>query len=210
MTAAAAGKTKSPTEKPVARLKLHRKPAHIHADDHFQPRPSTLRFWRRARAAATIRSSDQARIIDRSLHARHCSCNSRSARSAVRWAWRLADQGGTRWARTRPHTLRIFTTNAHLRVNPKILWVALGRSASTLAIHATRLDAPGSFSAHYPAAIGGGQFPSYVAVPLTETLVSEYGASGPALQAAMFARNKMPDAQAVAAFAERAREIWPV
>lgn len=45
--------------------------------------------------------------------------------------------------------------------------------------------------------------------PVTETLVSEYGASGPALQAAMFARNQIPDAQAVAAFAERAREIWP-
>jgi hypothetical protein len=73
--------------------------------------------------------------------------------------------GGTRWARTRPRTLRIFTTNAHLRVNPKVLWVALKRPASALTIRGTRLDAPGAFSARYPAASGGGQFPSYVTVP---------------------------------------------
>jgi len=73
--------------------------------------------------------------------------------------------GGTRWARTRARTVRIFTTNAHLRVNPKVLWVALKQSASTVTIHGTRLDGPGSFSARYPAAIGGGQFPSYVTVP---------------------------------------------
>ena len=73
--------------------------------------------------------------------------------------------GGTRWARTRPKRVRIFTTRAHVRVNPKVLWIALGRSASTVSIHGTRLDAPGSFTARYPAAIGGGQFPSYVEVP---------------------------------------------
>jgi hypothetical protein len=73
--------------------------------------------------------------------------------------------GGTRWARTRPHELRIFTTRAHVRVNPKVLWVSLGRSASSLAISGARLDGPGSFTARYPAAIGGGQFPSYVSVP---------------------------------------------
>ncbi|MGH7486870.1 MAG: hypothetical protein ACREMY_14900 [bacterium] len=73
--------------------------------------------------------------------------------------------GGTRWARTRPHAVRIFTTNAHLRVHPKVLWVSLGRSSRRLAIHGTRLDEAGSFSASYPAAIGGGQYPSYVTVP---------------------------------------------
>jgi hypothetical protein len=73
--------------------------------------------------------------------------------------------GGTRWARTRPRAALIFTTKTHLRVNPKVLWVALQRSASTMAIHGTRLDGSGSFSARYPAAIGGGQFPSYVQVP---------------------------------------------
>ena len=73
--------------------------------------------------------------------------------------------GGTRWARTRPQTVRIFTTNTHIRVNPKVLWVALQHSTPTLAIQGTRLDRPGSFSARYPAAIGGGQFPSYVRIP---------------------------------------------
>jgi hypothetical protein len=86
-----------------------------------------------------------------------------STRSAFRGY--LFYWGGTRWARTRPHAARIFTNAAHTRVHPKILWVALGRSATALAIRGTRLDAPGSFSAHYPAAIGGRQFPSYVSVP---------------------------------------------
>ena len=75
--------------------------------------------------------------------------------------------GGTRWGRTRPHRVRIFTTKAQVRVNPKVLWAALGQSGRTLSIHGTRLDAPGSFNARYPAAIGGGQFPSYVKVPQT-------------------------------------------
>jgi hypothetical protein len=73
--------------------------------------------------------------------------------------------GGTRWARTRPGTARIFTTKAHVDVNPKVLWVALRRAGPMLSIRGTRLDGPGSFDEHYPAAIGGGQFPSYVTVP---------------------------------------------
>jgi hypothetical protein len=73
--------------------------------------------------------------------------------------------GGTRWARRRPQTVRIFTTKAHLRLNPKVLWVALRHATPMLAIHGTRLDRPGSLSARYPAAIGGGQFPSYVQIP---------------------------------------------
>lgn len=73
--------------------------------------------------------------------------------------------GGTRWAHTRPTTVQIFTTKAHVNVNPKVLWVALHHSGAALTIQGRRLDGPGSFSAHYPIAIGGGQFPSYVSVP---------------------------------------------
>jgi hypothetical protein len=73
--------------------------------------------------------------------------------------------GGTRWSRTHPKRVRIFTTNAHVNVHPKVLWVALRRAASAVTIRGTRLDGEGSFVAHYPAAIGGGQFPSYVSVP---------------------------------------------
>jgi hypothetical protein len=73
--------------------------------------------------------------------------------------------GGTRWAHTRPREVQIFTTKARTNVNPKVLWIALQHSGATLTIRGTRLDAPGSFSAHYPAAIGGSQFPSYVSVP---------------------------------------------
>jgi len=73
--------------------------------------------------------------------------------------------GGTRWARTRANRLQIFTTKARVNVNPKVLWVALQHSGTTLAIRGTRLDGAGSFSARYPAASGGGQFPSYVSVP---------------------------------------------
>jgi hypothetical protein len=69
------------------------------------------------------------------------------------------------WGRAHSSTLRIFTKNAHVRVNPKVLWIALRRSSGTIAIHGTRLDGPGSFSSRYPAAIGGGQFPSYAIVP---------------------------------------------
>jgi hypothetical protein len=73
--------------------------------------------------------------------------------------------GGTPWARAQPRRARIFTTGAHLRVSPKVLWVALRKAGPTLAIHGRRLDGTGSFAAVYPAAIGGGQFPSYVEVP---------------------------------------------
>lgn len=73
--------------------------------------------------------------------------------------------GGTRWARTRPARVRIFTTRAHVKVNPKVLWVARHPSSATLKIVGTRLDGPGSFAATYPAAIGGRQFPSYVLIP---------------------------------------------
>ena len=73
--------------------------------------------------------------------------------------------GGTRWAHTRPTSAQIFNTKARVNINPKVLWVALQHSGSTLTIRGRRLDGPGSFDAHYPAAIGGGQFPSYVSVP---------------------------------------------
>jgi hypothetical protein len=73
--------------------------------------------------------------------------------------------GGTRWARSRARDVRIFTAKAHVRVHPKVLWVALRRSSGTLVIRGRRLDGAGSFTARYPAAIGGGQFPSYVTVP---------------------------------------------
>ena len=73
--------------------------------------------------------------------------------------------GGTRWAHTRPATVQIFTTKAHININPKVLWVALQHSGAALTIQGRRLDGSGSFSANYPAAIGGGQFPSYVSVP---------------------------------------------
>ena len=73
--------------------------------------------------------------------------------------------GGTRWAHTRPTAVQIFTTKAHVNINPKVLWVALKHSGAALTIQGRRLDGAGSFSAHYPAAIGGDQFPSYVSVP---------------------------------------------
>lgn len=86
-----------------------------------------------------------------------------STRSAFRGY--LFYWGGTPWAHTRTTTLQIFTTKAHVDVNPKVLWVALGRPGAALIMRGRRLDGPGSFSVHYPAAIGGGQFPSYVRVP---------------------------------------------
>ncbi|MGH2883032.1 MAG: hypothetical protein ACRDPA_10110 [Solirubrobacteraceae bacterium] len=85
-----------------------------------------------------------------------------STRSAFRGY--LFYWGSTPWARTRPHKASIFTTKAHMSINPKVLWVPLGRSSSTLTIHGTRLDGPGSFTAHYPAT-DGGQVPSFVTVP---------------------------------------------
>jgi hypothetical protein len=73
--------------------------------------------------------------------------------------------GGTRWARTRPDKVQIFSTKADVNINPKVLWVARRHSGAILTIRGRRLDGAGSFSAHYPAAIDGGQFPSYVSVP---------------------------------------------
>lgn len=73
--------------------------------------------------------------------------------------------GGTRWAQTRPARVRIFTTRAHAKVHPKVLWVAQHPSSATLKIVGTRLDGRGSFASTRPAAIGGHQFPSYVLIP---------------------------------------------
>jgi hypothetical protein len=73
--------------------------------------------------------------------------------------------GGTSWKRSHPHDARIFTTRAHARFAPKVLWSALGRSTDSLIIQGDRLDGPGSFVSHYEAAIGGREFPSYVQVP---------------------------------------------
>lgn len=72
--------------------------------------------------------------------------------------------GATRWMRSKPHGVRIFTTKAHERVYPKVLWLALGRSTAAISIHGTRLDRSGSFTSRYPG-VGGGQYPSYVEVP---------------------------------------------
>jgi hypothetical protein len=52
-----------------------------------------------------------------------------------------------------------------MRVHPKVLWIALKTSKSSLSLDGRRLDRAGSFTARYPAATGGGQFPSYVSVP---------------------------------------------
>jgi hypothetical protein len=73
--------------------------------------------------------------------------------------------GGTRWARARLRSARIFTAGARVRVHPKVLWVALRRAGAAVVIRGRRLDGAGAFTASYPAAIGGGQFPSYVTVP---------------------------------------------
>jgi hypothetical protein len=79
--------------------------------------------------------------------------------------------GATRWARTKPHGARIFTTKAqifttkgHARIHPKVLWLALGRATAAISIRGTRLDHPGSFTSTYPG-VGGRQYPSYVEVP---------------------------------------------
>ena len=73
--------------------------------------------------------------------------------------------GGTRWAHSRTRRARIFPAKTHVRVSPKVLWIALRRSSATVAITGRRLDGAGWFTARYPAASGGGQFPSYVIVP---------------------------------------------
>jgi hypothetical protein len=72
--------------------------------------------------------------------------------------------GATRWARTKPHGARIFTTKAHERIHPKVLWLALGRATAAISIRGTRLDRPGSFTSTDPG-VGGRQYPSYVEVP---------------------------------------------
>lgn len=72
--------------------------------------------------------------------------------------------GATRWARTKPHGARIFTTKAQERIYPKVLWLALGRSTAAISIRGIRLDHRGSFTSRYPG-VGGRQYPSYVEVP---------------------------------------------
>ena len=72
--------------------------------------------------------------------------------------------GATRWAKTKPHGARIFTTKAREGVYPKVLWLALGKSRAAIAIRGARLDHPGSFTSTYPG-VGGGQYPSYVEIP---------------------------------------------
>jgi hypothetical protein len=72
--------------------------------------------------------------------------------------------GATRWAKTKPHGARIFTAKARERVYPKVLWLALGKSRTSISIQGTRLDHAGSFKATYPG-VGGGQYPSYIEIP---------------------------------------------
>ena len=72
--------------------------------------------------------------------------------------------GATSWGKTKPGEARIFTTKAHERVYPKVLWVALGSSRGAVSIRGTRLGHPGSFTSTYPG-VGGRQYPSYVEVP---------------------------------------------
>ena len=49
----------------------------------------------------------------------------------------------------------------------------------------------------------------FVVQPVTRAQVDELGLYGPRLQVEMFGRNEAPDPEAAAAFAERARAIWP-
>lgn len=72
--------------------------------------------------------------------------------------------GATRWARTKPHGAQIFTTKAQERVQPKVLWLALGNARTSISIRGMRLDRPGSFTSKWPG-VGGRQYPSYVEVP---------------------------------------------
>jgi diadenosine tetraphosphate (Ap4A) HIT family hydrolase len=49
----------------------------------------------------------------------------------------------------------------------------------------------------------------WVVQPVTKAQMNQLDTHGPALQAAMFALRDFPDADAAAAFARNAREIWP-
>jgi diadenosine tetraphosphate (Ap4A) HIT family hydrolase len=49
----------------------------------------------------------------------------------------------------------------------------------------------------------------WVVQPVIRAQMSEFGAHGPALQVAMFARGELPDPAGAARFAEDARAIWP-
>lgn len=49
----------------------------------------------------------------------------------------------------------------------------------------------------------------WVVQPVTRTQSGDLGTHGPALQAEMFRQGELPDADAAAEFARRAREIWP-
>jgi diadenosine tetraphosphate (Ap4A) HIT family hydrolase len=49
----------------------------------------------------------------------------------------------------------------------------------------------------------------FVVQPVTHAQMDEFGMYGPALQVEMFARREVPDPDAAAAFAERARAAWP-
>jgi diadenosine tetraphosphate (Ap4A) HIT family hydrolase len=49
----------------------------------------------------------------------------------------------------------------------------------------------------------------FVVQPVTRGQMDESGLQGPRLQVEMFVRNEAPDPAAAAAFAERARAIWP-
>ena len=48
----------------------------------------------------------------------------------------------------------------------------------------------------------------WVVQPVTEALVADIGAHGPELQATMFSRGQLPEAEAAAAFADEARKLW--
>jgi diadenosine tetraphosphate (Ap4A) HIT family hydrolase len=49
----------------------------------------------------------------------------------------------------------------------------------------------------------------WVIQPVTRELVTEYGVSGPELQAAIIARGELPDPESASALADQARMIWP-
>jgi hypothetical protein len=67
------------------------------------------------------------------------------------------------WAKKHQLGARIFTTKKRRRINPKVLWITRAKGYSKLlTIRGQRLDAPGSFTDHYP---GFGDYPSYVKVP---------------------------------------------
>ncbi|HKN64106.1 MAG TPA: hypothetical protein VJV76_07230 [Gaiellaceae bacterium] len=49
----------------------------------------------------------------------------------------------------------------------------------------------------------------FVVQPVTREQMDTYGLHGPSLQVQMFALDEAPDPDAMAAFAERARAVWP-